>query len=108
MLGAVNLTAAGLLVLLAGLQGLDLTSNRRAVRGVLVKLAGTNMTLPAVGLALYSDGPTSKDPWLILGALAVYPLFVRAGIMWIRKGWRYECRPQTRSSPPTRALRCSI
>jgi len=90
VLGAANLAAAGVFVLLSGLQGRDLTSDRRAVRGVLVKLAGTNMALPAVGLAIYFDGQTSEDSWLMLGALAAYLLSARAGLMWIRRGWKHE------------------
>ena len=87
VLVAANLTAAGLFVLWSGLQGHDLISDRRAVRGVLVKLAGTNMLLPALALA---DGPASENPWLNLGTLAAYLLSARAGLMWIRRGWKYE------------------
>src|SRR3954452_12912902 len=90
VLGAANLTAAGLFVLLSGLQGHDLTSDRRAVRSVLVKLAGANMMLPGVGVAVYLDGSTSENPWIILGALTAYLLSARVGFMWIRRGWKYD------------------
>ena len=93
---AANLTAAGLFVLHSGLEGHALTGDRRALRGLLVKLAGTNMVLPALGLLLYADsdslrsGEASDQPWLVVGGLALYLLTARASLMWIRRGWKYH------------------
>ncbi len=89
-----NLIAAGFFVLLSGLEGHALTSDRRALRGLLVKLVGTNIVLPALGLLFYVESSRSGEeydqPWLIVGGYALYLLTARASLMWIRRGWKYQ------------------
>jgi TM2 domain-containing membrane protein YozV len=108
----VNLFAGGLIVLLAALQGRSL-AERHVRAGMLKKLAGVNLLIPAVAFAVTSDGmleSTLEDPVIAVPALVAFVVVARLGMRTLRAGWKYDAQPaadvlREDSRPPVLYLR---
>jgi TM2 domain-containing membrane protein YozV len=85
-----NTFALGLILLLAGLQEVPLHRGARGRRGVLVKIAGSNLLLlPLAGLA-WLEPLVSADSWLAIVGFLALMVVVRFGIVLFRTGWKYD------------------
>jgi hypothetical protein len=94
---AAHITAAGLIVLLAGLQGVPLFSSRRAFSGGLAKLAGASFIILAfayANLGNVAQLEQIEDRWWIeLPILVIFVGVVRLGVALLRRGWKYDAVP---------------
>jgi hypothetical protein len=95
---AANVFALGLIVLLAGLKNLPLLTDVQAKKGALVKLAGANLLiLLCLGFVALDDaealGESWKESWIVLLGLAFFVFAGRAGVVLLRRGWKYDAIP---------------
>jgi hypothetical protein len=111
---AAHITAAGLIVLLAGLQGAPLFSSRRAFSGGLSKLAGASFIILAFAYANLGNvaalGQIEERWWIELPILVLFVAVVRIGVTLLRRGWKYDAVPASEllardSRPPIVYLR---
>lgn len=88
---AANVFALGLIVLLAGLKNLPLLTDVQAKKGALVKLAGANLLiLLCLGFVALDAW---KESWIVLLGLAFFVFAGRAGVVLLRRGWKYDAIP---------------
>jgi TM2 domain-containing membrane protein YozV len=95
---AANLFALGLIVLLAGLKNLPLLTDVQAKKGALVKLAGANLLIVlCLGFVALGDiealGESWRESWIVLFPLAFFVFAGRAGVVLLRRGWKYDAIP---------------
>ena len=92
-LAAANALAIGLIALLAGLGRRDPFGDSRARKGALARLLGANLLIVVIAFTELEDHGAFEpymESWLMLAAMAAFLAAARAGIVWVRRGWRYE------------------
>jgi hypothetical protein len=89
-----NLLVLGLMVLLTGFGDLSLLTTAKARKGLLVKLAGANLLIVSFGLMVLHDAESLEESWAhsvaYFIALALFVVAARAGVVLIRRGWKYD------------------
>ena len=89
-----NLLALGLIVLLAGFRDLPLFTTAKARKGLLVKLAGANLLIVTFAMLVLNDPESAEESWvhsaIYLIGLGLFVLSARAGVVLIRRGWKYD------------------
>lgn len=89
-----NLLVLGLIVLLTGFGDLSLLATAKARKGLLVKLAGANLLIVTFGLMVLHDAESVEESWvhavIYFIALALFVVAARAGVVLIRRGWKYD------------------
>jgi hypothetical protein len=89
-----NLLVLGLIVLLTGFGDLSLLTTAKARKGLLVKLAGANLLIVTFGLMVLHDAESLEESWVhsvaYFIALALFVVAARAGVVLIRRGWKYD------------------
>lgn len=94
--GAANLFAVGLVLLLAGMQELSLLTSGAARRGALARLAGVNLMLLCFAFVAIQDAGVLDDAfyesWYALPILALFVVVAHTSIRLFRTGWKHEAR----------------
>ena len=91
---AAHLLAAGLILLLAGLQNVPLLTSGRALGGAVRKLAGSTLLILCFAYVAIADIPAYKGIietwWIELPSLFAFVVCARAGVLLVRSGWKYD------------------
>ena len=105
-IGASNVFALGLVMLLAGMQQLSLLKSTAARHGALARLAAVNLMLICFVFVAVQDSGLLDDgfyeSWYALPILALFVVVARTSIQLFRTGWKHEARSAqdvTRADP---------
>jgi TM2 domain-containing membrane protein YozV len=85
-----NTFALGVILLMAGLQEVPLHRGARGRRGVLVKIAGTNLLLLAGVGFTFGESRVPAESWLAVIGLIGLIAVIRSGVILLRTGWKYD------------------